>query len=213
MVAGEYGDVSTFLQWLDDDLDIKPYHYSVTLNNTGLESASYGMTQKTMRILSSQKCTKRICASLLHVIVEKLAQHAFVLLCFSQFPRYVAYNLPEQKDLPLEIVSWVLQMFGVEVPDNVVALWVLVASASALLPADLLMRADVDLSVVHLNMDAATNGKAMSEKVGAQMQEVDSWKRLDFKIIAEKFACGEPLRCESSDDDAEDDEPGICDSV
>ena len=168
MVAGESGDVSTFLQLLDDGVDIEPYHYSVTLYNTGLESARYNMTQKTMRILCSQKCTTRVCASLLHVIVEKLARHAFVLLSFSpQFPRYVAYNLLERIDLPLEVVSWVLQMFDIDVPDNVVALWALVATTSALLPADVLMQADVNLSVVHLNMEAATNGKAMSEKVGA----------------------------------------------
>ena len=110
----------------------------------------------------------------------------------------------------MEVISSVSQMFDIEVPDNVTALWAPVATSTALLAADLPMRADVELSAVHLNMDASsTSGKAMLEKVGAQMQEVASWKRLDFKLIAKKFACGEPLGHESSDDDGEDDEPGI----
>ena len=92
--------------------------------------------------------------------------------------------------MPLEVANGVLQMFKVEVPDNVVALEALVATS--LLPADLLMRAEVELNVVYLNINAATSGKAMSEQVGAQMQEMDSWKRLHFKPIAEKFACCEP---------------------
>ena len=121
----------------------------------------------------------------------------------------MAYNLCDRTDPLLEVISSVSQMFDIEVPDNVAALWAPVATSTALLPADLPMRADVELSAVHLNMDASTSVKAMLEKVGAQMQEVDSWKRLDFKLIAKKFACGEPLGYESSDDDGEDDEPGI----
>ena len=31
MIAGESGDVSTLLQLVDDDLDIDPYHYTITL--------------------------------------------------------------------------------------------------------------------------------------------------------------------------------------
>ena len=80
----------------------------------------------------------------------------------------MAYNLPDRTDLLLEVISWVLRMSDVEVPDNVVALWAPVATSSALLLADLLLPADVELSVVHLNMDASTSGKAMSEKVGCR---------------------------------------------
>ena len=70
------------------------------------------------------------------------------------------------------------------------------------------MWADVELNVVQLNMSSTTS-KAMSEQMGAQMQEMDSWNTLDFKLIAEKFVCGAPLHSESSeDDDQEDDELG-----
>ena len=85
----------------------------------------------------------------------------------------------------------------------------LVGTSSDLLLADLLIRDGVELNVVPLNM-SSTSGKAMLDQVGAQMQEVDSLKCLDFKLIAEKFARGEPLQCETGEDEGEEDnEPGI----
>ena len=33
--------------------------------------------------------------------------------CIPQFSRYVAYNVPEGMDVPLEVVIWVLQLFDV----------------------------------------------------------------------------------------------------
>ena len=40
MITGESGDVSTFLQLVDDDLDIDLYHYTITLYDTGLVSTA-----------------------------------------------------------------------------------------------------------------------------------------------------------------------------
>ena len=55
------------------------------------------------------------------------------------------------------------------------------------------MRADIELNAVQLNLNLTTNAKAASDKVAAQIQEGDSWRRLDFKLITGRFDKGEPL--------------------
>ena len=85
MIAGESGDVSTFLQLVDDDLDIDPYHCTITLYINGLVSTRYSMTQKTMRILSSQKCAKKVCAYLIHLTVERDVSTAGLYSAFLLF--------------------------------------------------------------------------------------------------------------------------------
>ena len=61
LVAGNSANVSSFLQLMDEDLEVDPYHYSVMLDNTGVMSSRYNMTQKTMRVPSSQERTKKVC--------------------------------------------------------------------------------------------------------------------------------------------------------
>ena len=50
------------------------------------------------------------------------------------------------------------------------------------------MRTDIELNVVPLNLNLTTNAKALLDKVAAQIQEADSWKRLDFKLLRRGLA-------------------------
>ena len=85
MIAGESSDVSMLPQLVDDDLDIDPYHYTITLYNTGLVSTRYNMMQKTMRILLSQQSAKKVCACVIHLTVERGASTAGLYSAFLLF--------------------------------------------------------------------------------------------------------------------------------
>ena len=126
----------------------------------------------------------------------------------------MAYNLPNHLDLPLAVVR-VPPLFNVEVPDNVLLLRAPLATNSAVLPADVLVRGEVDVSVVHLNINSKIAAKGMADQVAAKLQEADSWPHLDFKMLRDRFGNGMPLQCDSSNDESEAEleqvkPPGMC---
>ena len=50
-----------FLQVMEEDVDVEPHHFSIMLYDIGVVSSRFMVAQKTMRVMSSEKCPKTVC--------------------------------------------------------------------------------------------------------------------------------------------------------